>query len=141
MAKSTQNYKLFEIMKSGETFSKEKIASILGVKEISVPVYIHELKSQYKAKIISVREGRKVVGYKLNVEESNNIKVPQFRKNSIQLQTPKKTVDANNTVVVCTENSAVPILDPDAELTKITERDFEDIKIDLGIPDMGHSFD
>jgi biotin operon repressor len=130
MAKSTQNFRLHEIMKSGEVISKEKIAKVLGVKLISVPVYIHELKSQFKAKIESVREGRKVIGYKL-VLDSKALNIPQYRKNSIEVQ--KKLVSANNTVALVTTDGSIPVIDKDAEITQVTEREVDDIRMSLGV--------
>ena len=125
-------------MKSGETISKEKIAKVLGVKLISVPVYIHELKSQFKAKILSVREGRKVVGYKLDTKESKNIKVPQFRRNAVSAMPAKKPVTANNVVQV-SDDGSIPVLDKDAEITRVSDREFADIRSSLGV-DSGFNY-
>ena len=61
MAKATQNFRLYQLMKSGGTVSKEVIAETLSVALVSVPVYIHELKKQFKAEILSVRDLRVTV--------------------------------------------------------------------------------
>lgn len=127
MAKATQNYRLFQLMKAGETISKELIAKELNVKLVSVPVYIHGLKKQFKAEIVSVYEGRKVVGYKL---ADKDINIPQFRKNSNEVteKAPKKV----KTPLV-NEDGSVPVLDADAEITHVSEREFADVRESLGI--------
>lgn len=129
MAKYTQNYKLYEVMKSGEILSKEKIAEILEVKLISVPVYIHELKAQFKAQITSVREGRKVVGYKMD-PDAPAITVPQYRRNSSEDVQTKKTVSANNSSYQ-SDDGSLPLLDKDALM--VTERDVADLHEMLAI--------
>jgi hypothetical protein len=128
MAKATQNFKLFNLMKAGGTVSKEVIAQELGVDLVSVPVYIHELKKQFKAEIESVRDGRKVVGYKLL---DKNLDVPQFRKNSSGNAPVKKPV------VPLDGDGSVPVLDADADITENTDRDLNDLSDMLGIGNGG----
>ena len=139
MAKSTQNFRLFQLMKSGGIVSKEVIAETLGVALVSVPVYIHELKKQFKAEIVSVRNGRKVTGYKLVDKE---IAVPEFRKNNAEVH-PVKTKKVKNTVVKgdseLANDGSVPVLDKDAEITQVGEREFADIRESLGVG-TGHGF-
>jgi predicted ArsR family transcriptional regulator len=125
VAKNTQNFVLFQLLKSGGTVSKDIIAETLGVKLMSVPVYIHELKNQFKVKIVSVRNGRKVIGYKLIDTDS---KVPQFRKNSIEVP---KAIPAKTVVV--SEDGSVPVLDKDAEITQVSDREFADVRESLGL--------
>lgn len=84
MSNSTQTFKLYEVLKSGEPVTVEKIASELAIKILSVPVYIHGLKSA-KAEIKAVREGRKVIAYQMT--NAADVKVSEFRKNSAVLAT------------------------------------------------------
>jgi predicted ArsR family transcriptional regulator len=126
VAKNTQNFVLFQLLKAGGTVSKDVIAETLGVKLMSVPVYIHELKNQFKVKIVSVRNGRKVIGYKL-VE--TDAKVPQFRKNSIEV--PKAVIKSS--AVEVADDGSIPVLDKDAEITQISDREFADVRDSLGL--------
>ena len=138
MKNATQSYVLFQLMKAGDVVSKEVISKELGIVLMSVPVYIHELKKQFKAEVLSVRNGRKVIGYKL---VSKNIAVPQHRKNSILVDKPAKVAKSKNTVMV-SEDGELPTLDKDAEITQIGEREFADIADSLGVSHgSGHSFD
>jgi len=81
MSNATQSYSLFQLLKTGNVVKKELIASTLGVKLMSVPVYIHELKKSHKAEVKGIREGRKVIGYQLVMDIKKPIEVPEFRKN------------------------------------------------------------
>jgi hypothetical protein len=137
---ATQSYILFQLMKAGNVISKETISKELGIVLMSVPVYIHELKKQFKAEVISVRDGRKVIGYKL---VSKNITVPQHRKNSILVDKPekvKKSKSSKNTIMV-SEDGELPVLDKDAEITQIGEREFADIADSLGVSHGGHGYE
>ena len=140
MAKATQNYKLHEMMKSGEIISKEHIAKTLKVKMISVPVYIHELKAQFKAKIKSVREGRKVTGYQLVLEKGKSLDIPQFRKNSVELQKPViKKIGVVTNIAETDGDGSVPVIDKDAEITQVSDREFDDIRSSLGVDLPGYN--
>jgi biotin operon repressor len=132
---ATQSHILFQLMKAGDVVSKETISKTLGIVLMSVPVYIHELKKQFKAEVLSVRDGRKVIGYKL---VSKNITVPQHRKNSILVEKPVKVAKPKTSV---SEDGELPTLDKDAEITQIGEREFADIADSLGVSNGGHSFE
>ena len=138
MSNFTQSYLLFQILKSGSTVSKETIAEELGVVLVSVPVYIHQFKNQFKAEIVAVRAGRKVTGYQLTNAEDLN--VPQYRRNSLLIpenqnkpkkSRQKKVVEQVATPVV--SDGSVPVIDKDAEITQYNEREFGDIRESLGI--------
>lgn len=79
MSNSTQTFRLYEVLKSGQPVTVQKIAEELDIKVPSVPVYIHGLK-KFKADIQANREGRKVVSYQLN--NANDVKILEFRKNA-----------------------------------------------------------
>lgn len=138
MSNFTQSYRLFQILKSGSTVSKETIAEELGVVLVSVPVYIHQFKNQFKAEIVAVRAGHKVTGYQLTNAEDLN--VPQYRRNSLLIpenqnkpkkSRQKKVVEQVATPVV--NDGSVPVIDKDAEITQYNEREFGDIRESLGI--------
>ena len=125
MAKQTQNFRLFTLLKSSTTVSKEVIAKELGVKVNSVPVYIHELKKLHKAEIETVRKGREVIAYKL---VNRDVKVPEYRKNAAD-SAVKKPVK----VITTPSDGSVAVPDADLEVTQIGEREFADIRSSLGV--------
>jgi biotin operon repressor len=155
MSKATQSYRLFQLLKAGDVVSKQSISTELKIDFKSVPVYIHELKKTHKADVLSVRNGRKVTGYKL---VDKNLKVPQYRKNSLALPPELRVVKSrakNNkknkavitapSILAKVDASAagghdVPVLDKDAEVTQISEREFADIADSLGVSS-SHSID
>jgi len=126
--KLTQNFRLFTLLQSGEVVSKETIKSTLGISENSVPVYIFELRDKFNADVESVREGRKVVAYKLK----NKIKVPQHRSNNAQYEKP-----VTDTKPV--QDGSVAILDSENEPQSISDREMADLRDQLAI-DHDYSF-
>jgi len=130
MAKQTQSYRLFQLLSTGSLVSKEQIAKELDVSLASVPVYIHELKKTFKVEVTSVREGRKILGYK--VADTNKAKVPQFRKNNAEYVKPEEPKK-----VVISDDGEVPVLDADAEITRVSDREFSDIRESLGVSSFG----
>jgi len=130
MSKVTQNYRLYELLKSASgMISKDVIASELGVAVASVPVYIHEFKKAYKADITAVRVGRNVVGYQL---VTKTLKVPQFRKNAAGEAPPKKKVSEPAKV---SADGVVSVLEPEA--SQVSDRELADVRSSLGIGHFG----
>ena len=134
MSKSTQNYRLHQLLKaSSGVVSKEAVAKELGVALASVPVYIHEFKKIHKADVTSVRNGRNVIGYTL---VTKGLKVPEFRKNAASIVVKhrvKGKEKALETILTTGDGngSAVPILDTDAAV--LSDREVGDIKNALGV--------
>jgi hypothetical protein len=138
MSKNTQMFTLFNALKAAgdNGVSKEQLATILGVKEISVPVYLFDLKKFYKAELETVKNGRQIVSYKLI--NADKINVPQHRKGAVTKVAPKpvKTVAkfASGSKNSIKEDSFdVATLDPDMKVTEISDREFADIKSSLGL--------
>ena len=118
MAKSTQNFRLLQLLKASETVSKETVAKELGVALASVPVYIHGLKKTFKAEISTVKDGREVIAYKL---VNKDIVVPEFRKNTAGVApVAKKATNvakkATKAQVINPETGEVTIPDKDLDL-------------------------
>jgi hypothetical protein len=121
MAKQTQAFRLFQLMKSGEPVKAQVLSETLKIHIFSVPVYIHELKNNFKAEIKSIREGRKVTAYQLTNAEK--IKVPEFRKNSYgEIPKAKTSVVASIAEELESVNTGT-----------VSEREFADIKSSLGL--------
>lgn len=130
MSKLTQNYRLATLMETGAVVTKEQIRDTLGVDMNSVPVYIHELKRLFKADIEAIREGRKVVAYKL----TNKIKVPQFRANNAQfVKTSTSSTSPQGNEVA--KDGSVPLLDQEDE--SLSDEHLADLKDSLGLSGYG----
>jgi len=125
MAKQTQSFRLFQLLKSGEPVKTQVLSETLKIHIFSVPVYIHELKNQFKAEIKSIREGRKVVAYQLTNAEK--VKVPEFRKNSYG-EVPKAKTSVVQSIAEELESANTGV---------VGEREFADIKSSLGLGDFG----
>ena len=123
MAKQTQTFRLYELLKSGKEISTRVLADTLSIKDASVPVYIHEMKDQFKADIESIRDGRRVTGYKLL--NAAKIKVPEFRKNALG-EVPKKKVVLKGSTSLADELESV-------NTGIVSESEFNDIKSSLGL--------
>ena len=132
MSKSTQNFRLYNLLKASTVVRKETVANELDVALNSVPVYIHGLKKLYKLQIDTVKEGRNVVAYQLVGGSSQS--VPEFRRNAAGTK-PKKvkkgTVQATNGKTL-SATGEVPIPDRDLNST-YSERELADLSSSLGI--------
>lgn len=126
----TQLYRLFKLLTdAGEKgVKKDQIVTDLGVKDSSVPVYIHSLKKKFKAEITNVTEGRVVTGYVL----TNTPEVPQYKRAVLPLS--KKSNVASTSVAT----GEAPILDTDVNV-EYSEREVADIGNVLGVSDSGYS--
>lgn len=114
----TQLFRLAQMLAGGAVVQKATIVSTLGVKESSVPVYIHSLKKKFGAEIDNVTEGRVVVGYVLK----NELSVPQFKRAATPSSGKKS---------VATASDGVPILDSEVD-TNYSERELRDTVESLG---------
>ena len=143
MAKNTQSFVLFNMLKAAGSkgVTKTEVAKALGVKESSVAIYFFGLKKFFKAEIETVKKGRQIVSYKL--ANADDIEVPSHRKgaNSVVKSTSKKAskvvrtkhVKATKTATVDVDTGEVAVPDSDLHVTKITDREFSDIKSSLGL--------
>lgn len=127
--KETQLYRLITALTdAGEAgLAKSAIVTKLGVKESSIPVYIHLLKKKYKAEIENQTTGRVVTGYVLK----NTPPVPQFKRATTA---GLKSVTSSPSSV---QGGDVPILDSDVD-EGVSVREAADILDSVGYtPDVG----
>jgi len=129
--KVTQNYKLATLLQSGEVVTVEKIIETLGISKVSVAVYIFDLRKKFKADIENVKEGNKVIAYRLK----NKINVPQYRTNNNQVE-PKVKVE--NVKSETPADGSIPILDKDAGA--LDDRSMADLHDQLGLNELGSNF-
>lgn len=128
MAKQTQYHKLFMLLKGAPSgLSKEDLGKAMGIAPVSVPVYIFELKKQFKCDIESVRQGKTVVAYK--IVNGDKAKVPEFRRGSSQpvAKKPAKTAPVGEATA----------LDAEGDITQVGDREMADIRSSLGIGGFG----
>jgi hypothetical protein len=128
MAKQTQYHKLFLLLKGAPNgLSKEDLGKAMSIAPVSVPVYIFELKKQFKCDITSIRQGKTVVAYKLI--NGDKAKVPEFRRGSSQPVAKKPApVVAGGVGNVDGEES---------DITRVGDREMADIRSSLGIGGFG----
>ena len=163
MSNSTQAHNLYNLLVAAGTtgVTRADIAVHLGVSEGSVPVYIFGLKKFFSAEIDNIKDGRKVVAYKLT--NASDIEVPShrlFRRNdngAVVLSNPNtsvtKPVKATKTkmtkaakkkaakVVSVTkpkskkvvDDGDIAILDKDLEISEFTDAELNDIRSTLGL--------
>ncbi len=138
--KVKQNTVLFELLKSNPDngVSKQVIAETLGVKESSVPVYIHALKKEFKkqfkhhADIVTVRVGKKAANYKLVNADGVNLSSDASKSKKAVKSKPVVDSDSNNVVTV-SETGELPIIDKDNDIVSISDREFADLRDSLGV--------
>lgn len=139
MSNATQAHSLYNLFTASpnKTVSRDDIAKHLEVSEGSVPVYIFALRKFFKADIENIKEGRKVVAYRL--VNSDTIKVPShrvYRRNENGQVVLEKPAEANvpaKAGVVKFKDGDVEILDKDLEMAQMGESEFADIKASLGL--------
>jgi hypothetical protein len=139
MSNAIQAHNLYTLLASAgsDGVRSTEVATHLGVLESSVPVYIFSLKKRFNAKIENIKNGRKVIGYKLL--NPDDIEVPTYRRNSIV--NVVKPIKATKTKVskpiasqksVSFDNADVPTLDEDLDIG-FSDSEFNDIKAMLGL--------
>jgi predicted ArsR family transcriptional regulator len=153
MSKNTQLFNLATLLRSAgdKGVTRTQIAKSLGIKENSVPVYIHFLKNLYKCEFETVKQGRQIVSYILT--NGDEVTVAQHRKGSKVAKGLVKTVSKASKKVVKAKGSqgkgkaskaslaapeavsdgSVAVPDNDLHITELTDREFDDIKSQLGI--------
>ena len=140
---------LVEAFKSakGNYLSKEEIASLMGISEISVAPYVCDLKQRNRCEFEQRRTGRIVHGWVLtNPTKALSLRLTQTAKGS-KTATPvaKKTaskpakfakVAKTATVVKRTPKANafdIPTLDRDLDISEVTDRELDDLKAQLGL--------
>lgn len=147
MAKSIQGFVLFNALKGAgdKGLTREQVAKVLNVHENSVPVYIFDLKKFYKAEVENIKEGRRVVGYILT--NANSVAVPSNgrRGGATPVVTKKAPVAAakptptsktvKNVAKPATKDKDMSMVtfDKDLDIVEISDREFADIRSQLGL--------
>ena len=138
---------LVEAFKSAKDnyLSKEEIASLMGISEISVAPYVCDLKQRNRCEFEQRRTGRVVHGWVLkNPAKAISLRPNQTAKGSKTVVVGVKTVKPVKAAKVVAKKSVVkstpkadafdiPTLDRDLDISEVTDRELDDLKAQLGL--------
>lgn len=147
MSKTTKYFELFSALKAGgdKGVSPVALQKATGFNQGALAVYIHALRHKFGAQVESVRNGRTVIMYRLvNADALEGVITPNRKPRTVKPKAAKpakakravvarvsKTVKSK--VAKTVDDGAVPVLDPDLEITEYTDRELADIQDQLGI--------
>ena len=146
---------VYEMLKDGKDFSFDKMVSKLACSPTTAMVLICALRRDFDAKIESVRDGRKVIAYRLDnasalaskmVAKAKAPKTSQktaskkvsktvsavSKKSSAVLKTASKTAKVKQSSPREDEFD-VPTLDADLSVTEISDSEMADLRHQLGL--------
>ena len=134
-----------EMLKGGKPLNFETYVKQLNCKPVTAMVYISELRVAYNADIETIRDGRKVVSYRLLNEDELLKTVARYQaakggkspKTVAKKQATKPVVKSAVSKTAVTKPKAdefdVPTLDADLDISEISDREFADLKSQLGL--------
>ena len=145
-----------EMLKGGQPLNFETYVKRLGCKAITAMVYISELRVEYGADIETIRDGRKVPSYRLlNQDHLDKFiaklltfqsvrqpkpapapKVPKVKINKLEAARAKVVAVRATAVtkkVIKDTDFDVPVLDADMDICEISDREFADLRDQLGL--------
>lgn len=138
---STKYFDLFSALKAGGTkgVTPESLTKALKFSGASLAVYVHALRHKFGADIESVRNGRKVVAYRLlNIAEMEKAISPNRKPRTVKAKKATKTARVVTTTPKATKaprktkTGILPVIE-DTTITEIDTADLDDIKSQLGI--------
>lgn len=146
---SPQELTVYEMLKSGKPALFVDIVKAVGVKEITVMTYICALRQIWGGDVQTIRNGRKAEAYQLNNASdlaqymvlkgsgvvSKVAKAPKVAKKKAA-KVNKVAVAKTKTVVARkpkADDFDVPTLDSDLDISEVTDRELDDLKMQLGL--------
>ena len=139
---------VYEMLKDGKDFSFDKMVSKLACSPTTAMVLICALRRDFDAKIESVRDGRKVIAYRLDnasalaskmVAKSKAPKVkaakPIVAKTASKVAVAKvaKPTKSKKAASPREDEFDVPTLDADLSVTEISDSEMADLRHQLGL--------
>jgi hypothetical protein len=129
-----------EMLKGGKPLDFETYVKTLNCKPVTAMVYISELRVAYNAEIETIRDGRKVVSYRL-LNEADLLKTVARYQAAKGIKPTKpasvKPVKMVKAAVAKTkikdDEFDVPTLDSDLSISEISDREFADLRSQLGL--------
>ena len=146
---------VYEMLKDGKDFNFDKMVSVLQCSPTTAMVLICALRRDFDAEIESVRDGRKVVAYRLDNAAALATKMVSTKKPKATKVKAEKTVVAkvkakpakaskvavakvakpikSKERVIKDDEFDVPTLDADLSISEVTDAEFADIRHQLGL--------
>jgi biotin operon repressor len=143
MSKTTKYFALYSAIKAGgdKGSSPDSLCKSLGFSHSMLAVYIHALRNKFGAEIESVRNGKRVVTYRVtNIAECDKNISPNRKPRTTNKAKATKVARVTKTVkskprkvrVERTVEELLPVIE-DMSITEIGSEDLADIKSQLGI--------
>lgn len=146
---------VYEMLKDGKDFSFDKMVSKLACSPTTAMVLICALRRDFDAQIESVRDGRKVIAYRLDnaaalaTKMVAKVKAPKTAKVKAQKSALSKALSkpASKVAVAKVQKSVkskkasspredefdVPTLDADLSVSEVTDSELADLRHQLGL--------
>ena len=142
---------VYEMLKDGKDFSFDTMVAKLGCSPTTAMVFICALRRDFDARIESVRDGRKVIAYRLEnaaalaTKMASKAKAPKTAKvkaaKPIVAKTASKVAVAKVAKPVKSKKAAspredefdVPTLDADLSVSEVTDSELADLRHQLGL--------
>jgi len=142
---------VYEMLKDGKDFSFDTMVAKLGCSPTTAMVFICALRRDFDAQIESVRDGRKVIAYRLDnaaalaTKMVAKAKAPKTAKvkaaKPIVAKTASKVAVAKVAKPVKSKKAAspredefdVPTLDADLSVSEVTDSELADLRHQLGL--------
>ena len=150
---SVQELTIYEMLKSGKPVAFADMVKAVGVKEITVMTYICALRQIWGGEVETIRNGRKVESYQLNnagdlakhmvlkgsglvtKKTTKAAKVAKVVKVN-PIKAAKVAVAKTKTVVSRKPKEDafdIPTLDSDLDISEVSDRELDDLKMQLGL--------
>lgn len=139
---------VYEMMKGGKPVAFDDILAVAGPNVTTAMTHICALRNWYGAEIETIRNGRKVEAYQMSnasavakymvakptaakpAKATKPVKVKPTKVAKVAV-TKTKTVVARKKVK--DDQFDVPTLDRDLDITEVTDRELDDLKMQLGL--------
>lgn len=131
---------VFDMLRSGKDVKFADIVSRMGCKEITVMTYICSLRNNFGADIQTVRDGRKVVAYRL--DNAGAVAPKMVTKSSVRAasKTPKaakpivaKVAVTKSRKTVATKSVAPADEIPTLDIEEVNDNELASLKAELGL--------
>ena len=127
---------VYEMMKDGAPIKFDDLVTRLGCKPVTAMVLICALRS-FKAEIDTIRDGRKVESYQLTNAADIATTMASTKTKTKAVKTAKVKTSKMSSVVsrkaAKNDEFGVPTIDPDLDVTEVSEAELADLRNQLGL--------
>lgn len=143
---------VYEMLKDGKDFSFDKMVAKLGCSPTTAMVFICALRRDFDAQIESVRDGRKVIAYRLDnaaalaTKMVAKAKAPKTAKvkaakpiaakttaSKVAVAKALKSIKSKKAASPREDEFDVPTLDADLSVSEVTDSELADLRHQLGL--------